>query len=156
MVPGCASVPSSPLIRALGTMLTLLSFRECNTIGGDSTQSCQAQPVILSQRSRGLGGCRPSLLTPMLGCMRVRGSWGLLSCLFPGFASLCKYFCPFCLPGYKGHLLPFFSPFLEFVHTVLLMEWDEVWGRSRGLHAGVLLLLRYFWGSLSEDALIWG
>lgn len=78
MVPGSASVPSSPLVRALGTMLTLLSFRECNAIGGDSTQSCQAQPVILSQHSGGLGGCCLPLLTSLLDCVHVRAAWGLL------------------------------------------------------------------------------
>lgn len=34
---GCARLSGSPLARALGIVLALLSLRECNTIDGDST-----------------------------------------------------------------------------------------------------------------------
>lgn len=67
------AVPASLLIRALGIVLSLLSFREHNAIDGDSPQSCQTQPVILSQRSAGLWGSLPTRPTPWLGCVHVRG-----------------------------------------------------------------------------------
>lgn len=36
-VLGCARLSGSSLSRALGIVLALQSFRECNTIDGDST-----------------------------------------------------------------------------------------------------------------------
>ena len=105
-------------------MFTLLSFKECNAIDGDSTQSCQTRLVILNERNGGLQGLLPSLPDQFAGLRACEGCHG--SCR-PSASSQSSYSAPcanmsvlFVHLALKGTFPPPSGPSFGFISAVML------------------------------------
>lgn len=107
---------------------------------GDSTQSCQAWPVVLNQRNRGLQGL---LLSPSEQFAGLRACEGCHGSCWPSASSqtsMCKHPFPFYPLGDGGHLPAGPQP-----EQKVLVAWGRVQRRSKGF-LRELICPHNFWG----------